>query len=68
MEFILHSKRVIENIELNGKLIILEDGNSHGHTHHTHTHCIYKLVSIYSSRVTSACHIKLITKAFRDMS
>ena len=37
MGFILHSKRVIENIEVNAQLIILEDGHSHGHTHHTHT-------------------------------
>ena len=37
MGFILHRKRVIANIEINSQLIILEDGNSHGHTHHTHT-------------------------------
>ena len=63
MGFILHSKRVIENIEVNSQLIKLEDGHSHGHTH-----CISNLVSMYSSRVTFACHFKLITKEFRDMS
>ena len=63
MGFILHSKRVIENIEVNSQLIILEDGHSHGHTH-----CISKLVSMYSSRVTFTWHFKLITKEFRDMT
>ena len=41
MGSILHSKRVIENIEVYSQLIILEDGNSHGHTHHTHTHTLH---------------------------
>ena len=41
MGFILHSKRVIKNIEVNSQLIILEDGHSHGHTL-----CISKLVSM----------------------
>ena len=68
MGFILHSKRVIENIEVNGQLIILEDGHSHGQTHHVHTHCISNLVSMYSLRVNFTWHFKLITKAFRDMS
>ena len=63
MGFILHSKRVIENIEVNAQLIILEDGHSHGHTHF-----ISKLVSMYCSRVTFTWHFKLITKEFRDMS
>ena len=49
MEFILHRKRLIENIELNAPLIIIEDGHSHGHTH---TYCISKHVSVYSLRVT----------------
>ena len=68
MGFILHSKRVIENIEVNAQLIILEDGHSHGHTHHTHIDCISMLVSMYCSRVTFTWHFKLITKEFRDMS
>ena len=63
MGFILHSKRVIENVEVNSQLTILEDGNSHGHTH-----CISKLVSMYSLRVTFTWNFKLITKAFIDMS
>ena len=68
MGFILHSKRLIENIEVNAQLIILEYGHSHGHTHHMHTHCISKIVSMYSSRVTFTWKFKLITKEFRDMN
>ena len=68
MGFILHSKRVIENIEVNAQLVILEDGNSHGHPHQTHTHFISNIVSMYSSTLTFTWHIKLITKAFRDTS
>ena len=68
MRFILHSKRVIEKIEVNAQLIILEDENSHEHTQHAHTHCIFKLVSMYSSRVNFTWHFKLITKEFRDVS
>ena len=66
MGFILYSKRVIENIEVNAQLIILEYGHTH-HTH-THTHCISKLVSMYSSRVTITWHFKSITNASIDMS
>ena len=47
MEFILHSKRVIENIELNSQCKILEYGHPHGQTH-----CISKLFTMYSSGVT----------------
>ena len=68
MGFILHSKRVIKNIEVNAQLIILEDGHSHGHTYHTHTQFISKIVSMYCLRVNFTWHFKLITKVFRDMS
>ena len=47
MEFILHSKRVIENIKVNAQLITLEDGHSHGHTH---THIAYLRLSIRTLR------------------